>query len=254
VDEENRTRRLDPRETSRLERPDRGWSAADHPDDRYASAEEEPVEQEWSTPAPEGPRGRQWSTPAVVLWSVVGLLVGAILALLLLPDEAATVPAGDPAAEALAEAQAALGQREALLAERDRTIGELNAGIAERDAAIADLDARIADRDARIAELTEQLARAAEAPDQPADTAAEQALAERSAALDARETALVERAAVLDAREAAVAAREAAADDGGVPPLDLPSELPDVDLPTVEEGRGVLERLRDRLLDIFGGQ
>ncbi len=247
MDEENRTRRLDPREVSRLERPDRGWSAADHPDDRYASAEEEPVEQEWSTPAPEGPRGRQWSTPAVVLWSVVGLLVGAILALLLLPDEAATVPAGDPAAEALAEAQTALGQGEALLAERDRTIGELNAGIAERDAAIAD-------RDARIAELTEQLARAAEAPDQPADTAAEQALAERSAALDARETALVERAAALDAREAAVAAREAAADDGGVPPLDLPSELPDVDLPTVEEGRGVLERLRDRLLDIFGGQ
>lgn len=247
MDEENRTRRLDPREVSRLERPDRGWSAADHPDDRYASAEEEPVEQEWSTPAPEGPRGRQWSTPAVVLWSVVGLLVGAILALLLLPDEAATVPAGDPAAEALAEAQTALGQGEALLAERDRTIGELNAGIAERDAAIAD-------RDARIAELTEQLARAAEAPDQPADTAAEQALAERSAALDTRETALVERAAALDAREAAVAAREAAADDGGVPPLDLPSELPDVDLPTVEEGRGVLERLRDRLLDIFGGQ
>lgn len=245
MDEENRTRRLDPREVSRLERPDRGWSAADHPDDRYASVEEEPVEQEWSTPAPEGPRGRQWSTPAVVLWSVVGLLVGAILALLLLPDEAATVPAGDPAAEALAEAQTALGQGEALLAERDRTIGELNAGIAERDAAIAD-------RDARIAELTEQLARAAEAPDQPADTAAEQALAERSAALDARETALVERAAALDAREAAVAAREAAADDGGVPPLDLPSELPDVDLPTVEEGRGVLERLRDRLLDIFG--
>jgi hypothetical protein len=205
------------------------------------------------------PAGRRFTMPALVLTSVAALLVGAILALLLLPEEEPQVQLADAAAQqALVDAQ---GQ------------------VAERDARIAELEGQVAERDARVAELEARVAEL-EAAQQGDQAAADQAAADRQAALDAREAALDERDAALAEREAAVADRETqvaareqqvaaaeAAQAGGQPEgggdgqaaegdgFDLPDvQLPDdLELPQVDEeqARSVFERFVDRLESLF---
>ncbi len=191
-------------------------------------------------PPVEDEQGRSFSTTALVLTSIAALLVGAILTLLLLPEEDPQVVLSEQAAQqALTEAQ------------------QVNA---EQAARISELEAQVAERDAQIAQLQAQ-----QSNDQ---AAADQAAAERQAALDAQQAALDQRQADLDAREQAVAQREAdvaareqavaegeaAGPSGGfelpdVPDLEVPAELPQID---EEAARGVIERFVDRLGSIFG--
>ena len=190
---------------------------------------------------------RTWSTTTVVLWAVVGILVGMITALLLLPDEDPVV-LGDPA-QSVAQADA--------LFDAQQEIDRLNGVVAERDALLEELRAQLA-------------ASAAEGDAAAADVAArESAVAAREAEQDDRAAALEAREADVERREQEVAAREQAADDAGqgsgdtgIGDLDLPADLtlpngedlplPDIQLPDAEETRNALERLVDRLQGIFG--
>ncbi len=190
---------------------------------------------------PDEEGARTWPTLTLVLVSIAALLVGAVLTLLLLPEE--EVVAADPA------------------------VAQLQA---DQQARIAELETTVAERDARIAELEAQVA-AVEAQQAGDQAAADQAAADRQAALDAREQALEDREATVAAREdqvaqreQQVAEREAAADagttpdgdqaaDGGggfdLPTVEVPADLPQID---EEAARSVIERFIDRLQSFFG--
>lgn len=186
-------------------------------------------------PLPGGPAEPSGGIPtfAVVLWTVVGVLIGAVAVLLLLPEPEATVVGADPAAvqEALSDAEARL----------------------------ADSQARVAELEARVAQLE---AEQAQAPEEVEAAVAERSerLDEREAELNAREDALDEREAALDAREAALAEQEAQAgqepgDDGTIPLPDLEQlDLPQMEIPeaAADQAQNALERLWDRLRRLFG--
>lgn len=180
-------------------------------------------------PAPAG----RWGTGVLVLWSVIALLLGFILALLLLPEEQQTVALDD------ATSQQALADAAAQNAELQ---GQLDAQQAELDA-----------RQAEIDRLNAQVAGDQAAAD-AAQAEREAALDEREAALDGREATLADREAAVQAREDAVAAQEDGG--GGVTLPDLGDvELPDLELPQIdtEDARGLVDRFLDRLASLFGG-
>lgn len=182
-------------------------------------------------------QGRTWPTLTLVLVSIAAVMVGAVLTLLLLPEEQPVL--ADPMAQqALLDAQQSS---------------------ADQAIRITELEAMVAERDAQIAQLQAQ-----QAGDQ---AAADQAQAERQAALDQREAALAEREAQVAQREDTVAARESVADqqeaevaagepaaDGGSEGFDLPEVTVPADLPQIDEevARGVVERFIDRLQSLFG--
>lgn len=183
---------------------------------------------------------RRYPLGIVAAWMVVGLLVGAIGALLLLPEEQ------QPLDAELAAAAQEIDAREQDIAAREQDIAEL-------DGQVAGLQAQIADRDAQIAQLQAQQAEDGVAAD-AAQAEREQALNEREAALDAREQELDGREAEIAAREQVVAEAEQPGDQQGgldLPDLSLPSELPNVDLPSADEARGAFERFIDRVRDLF---
>ena len=243
-----------PREATRvLETPVSSYTeepsvAADYRDQYRADA---PVEADEPGRAPRLPRRRRYAAGIVAAWAVVGVLVGAIAALLLLPEEAAA-----PVDAQLVAAANEIAARDQQLAASAARIAELEGQIAALQAQIADRDAQIAQRDAQIAQLTAQQADDAAAQDQAA-AEREQALQEREAALAEREAALNARDAELAAREQAVAAREqavadaeaAGGQDGGIA---LPNvDLPEVDLPSPDEARNAFDRFLDRLRDLL---
>ena len=217
-----------PREATRvLEGPVSSYTeepsvAADYRDQYHADA---PVVAEPAGRAPRAPGRKRYAAGIVAAWAVVGVLVGAIAALLLLPEETAA-----PVDTQLVAAANEIAARDQEIAVRDARIAELEGQIATLQAQIAERDAQIAERDAQIAQLQAQ---------QADDTAAQdQAAADREQALQEREAALAEREAALDAREADLAAREqavaereqaiadaeeAGGQDGGI-------DLPNVDL------------------------
>jgi hypothetical protein len=229
------------------------YSAERHPGDDVGGVAG-PGRLEDRLPDPHHDERRSFGLPAMAIAAVVALLVGAILTLLLLPEEDPQVVLADQAA------QAALAASQQAQADQAARIAELEGVVAERDARVAELEARVAELEAQLAS-----AQAAQAGDQAAaDQAAAQAAADREAALDQREQALDERDAAVAAREQAVAEREqavaereATADqapgDGfelpEVPDLEIPGELPQID---EDEARGIVERFIDRIQSFFG--
>lgn len=186
-----------------------GWDPRAHPD---AMAAEPPAGRPGERP--DDLHGRRWGTPAIVFTGLVSLLLGAILMLLVLPED-------EPSVAVLPGEQAAISALEAEVAARDAQIASLQAA-AEGDAAAAD----------------EALA------------AREAALEEREAAIAGREAAIAEREAQVAAAEAAVREAEAQAGAAGI---EIP-DLGEVQLPEISESeaRGAFDRLVERLQGLLG--
>lgn len=196
---------------------------------------------------PGGRQRRTWPTSMVVMWSIAALLVGVVLALLLLPEEQAVVLDDQAQAQALAQAQTEIDRLQGLVGERDALIAELQQQLAD---AAADGDAReqaVAAREAAVAAREAQ-------QDERAGTldAREADVARREAEVDRREVAVAEREAAVTAREEAQSGGEDGAGIDLPVDLDLPQvDLPDLDLPDERAARGLIERLVDRIGQIF---
>jgi hypothetical protein len=213
------TRRLGDRSTDDPTRRLDGDSGAHDPTRRLERPGAPPADPRLREPAPEEePRGRGGRDAVVGL---IGVLLGVVLALVVV-----ALGTRGPAADGdLAAAQQRATALEAELAERDAQIAELEARLAEAEAAAG---ARAEDVEAQ-----------------------RQALQERATALDDRAAGLDQRQAAVEERERRLAEREAAEQPGTPAAPDEPEGggRPQID---VEEAQNAIERLLDRIRELFG--